>query len=266
MKEFNEEEILKYVRSNKIYGTLGSEGMVYKVGDDAIKLLKRVKGEEFMASKEEKVDALIKNPIEGFSNITGKVFNDEGEFVGYSMDFIENKGDVADMCYKFAEHYTLDKKIEFLKKTEELIKKAHSLGYILNDVAIWNFLVTESNDVIGIDTDNFQFDKFKSETTPTYFLPYYQGLTRSEGRDENSDKFSFGLFAFQALMQYPFTNEGLETYRPKSDYLNIHINRLDIPQEAKDELLELISPNKEKEWVSKTLEKMSSSTSKFLYL
>ena len=266
MKEFNEKEILKYVRSNKIYGTLGSEGMVYKVGDDAIKLLKTVKGAEFMASKEEKVDALIKNPIEGFSNITGKVFNDEGKFVGYSMDFIENKGDVADMCYKFAEHYTLDKKIEFLKKVEELIKKAHSLGYILNDVAIWNFLVTESNDVIGIDTDNFQFDKFKSETTPTYFLPYYQGLTRSEGRDENSDKFSFGLFAFQALMKYPFTNEGLETYRPKSDYLNIHINRLDIPKEAKDELLELISPNKEKEWVSKTLEKMSSSTSKFLYL
>ena len=64
MKEFNEEEILKYVRSNKIYGTLGSEGMVYKVGDDAIKLLKTVKGAEFMASKEEKVDALIKNPIE----------------------------------------------------------------------------------------------------------------------------------------------------------------------------------------------------------
>lgn len=264
MMNFSEEDVREYARKQRNYGEVGSEGAVYRFEDYAIKLFKKVKGEEFMKQKEEKVKALLKNEINGFVNPIDLVYDEKGNFSGYAMDYVESKGDVADMCYKFGEQYKLDKKIEFLLKVEELIKKAHSQGYIMNDVAIWNFLVKSNDEVVGIDIDNFQFNNYKSETTPSFYLPYYQGLCNSEGRDENSDKFSFGIYAIQSLMKYPFNNETLDYYRGNTDYLRIYFSRLDIPEEARDELYELISTNPKKEWIGKTLEKMSSDKIKFL--
>ncbi len=265
MMNFSEEEVRRYARKNDDYGQLGSEGAVYKFEDYAVKLFKKVKGEEFMKEKENKVRALMNNEIEGFIKPIDLVYDENNNFAGYAMEYIENKGDVADMCYKYGEHYKLDKKIEFLLKIEELIKKAHSMGYILNDVAIWNFLVKNNDDVIGIDIDNFQFENYPSETNPSFYLPYYQGLCNCKGRDENSDKFSFGIYAIQSLMKYPFNNECLDYYRGNVDYLRCYFSNLDIKEEARDELYNLISTNPEKEWIGKTLEKVSSNKFKYLY-
>lgn len=264
MMNFSEEEVRAYARKQRNFGEVGSEGAVYRFEDYAVKLFKKVKGEEFMKQKEEKMKALIQNEIKGFINPIDLVYDNNNNFAGYAMPFIESKGDVADMCYKFGEHYTIDKKIEFLLKVEELIKKAHSQGYILNDVAIWNFLVQPNDNVVGIDIDNFQFENYQSETNPSFYLPYYQGLCNAEGRDENSDKFSFALFAIQSLIEYSFTNETLDYYRGDTDYLRIYFSRLDIPEEARDELYELISPNPKKEWIGKTLEKIATDKIKFL--
>lgn len=264
MLDFTEKDVRNYARKNSNSGQLGSEGVVYRFEDYAIKLFKKVKGEEFMKAKEKKVRALMENEIEGFIKPIDLIYDEDNNFAGYAMEYVESKGDVADMCYKFGEHHRLDKKIEYLLKVEELIKKAHSLGYILNDVAIWNFLVKNNDEVIGIDVDNFQFGEYQSETTPSYYLPYYEGLCNTKGRNENSDKFSFGLFAIQSLIQYTFNNETLDYYRGNTYYLECYFKSLDISSEAKDELFELISPNPEKEWIGKTLEKIS--TNKFKYL
>lgn len=264
MEKFTEQEVRNYERKNKSFAAYGSEGTVFQYEKYAVKLFKKVNGEEFMNKKEEKLKALLTKDLEGFQKPEFLVYDENEKFAGYAMNFVESKGDVADFCYKKGYEHTLDEKIELLLKVEKLIKLAHKKGIILNDVAIWNFLVTDNNNVVGIDTDNFQFDNLKSETKPSLYLPYYQGLCNKEGFDENSDKFSFALFALGALFENHFTNELLEQYSSSSSYLKSKVTRLDVPEEVKDELMELISENPNKEWIGKTLVKVSSGTKKFL--
>ena len=56
MMNFSEEEVRRYARKNRDFGQLGSEGAVYKFKDYAVKLFKKVKGEEFMKDKEKKFE------------------------------------------------------------------------------------------------------------------------------------------------------------------------------------------------------------------
>ena len=180
------------------------------------------------------------------------------------MKYQKNKGDVADICYKHGKEYTLEEKVSYLLKVEELIKKAHEKGFILNDVAIWNFLVTENNDVLGIDVDNFQFNGMKSETKPTLYLKYYQELCQTNKCDENSDKFSFALLALKSLMEYPIKDENFNKYDKKYDTALIRFNQCDISTEVKDDIANLLSNNPEKEWIGKTLQKVASYSKKFI--
>ena len=264
MEKFTEQDVRRYQRENKSFVAYGSEGTVFKYEDYAVKIFKSVRGKEFMKDKEEKVKAIMKKELEGFCKPEFLVYNENGEFSGYAMNYYENKGDVSDLCYKFGDEYTLDQKIEYLLKVEELIKKAHEKGFVLNDVAIWNFLITDSNKVMGIDTDNFQFDEHKTDTNVYLYLPYYQGLCNTEGHTVDSDKFSFALFALRALMQRPFNDEYVTYYDKNSNYLLNSFLRFDVNEEVKDEFRNLMSSNPEKEWIGKTLEKVSSSTRKYL--
>lgn len=240
----------------------GSEGRVYFKDGYAYKYFK---DEKVLASKQAKVEEFKKINLEGFVMPEEALYDENNNFNGYIMKQVNNDLSIYDLCEAKKEVYKLDKKIEYLLKAEKLIKKAHEKGFILNDCNLWNFLIQENDEVIGIDTDNFQYKNLKTETIPTYFLKYYQSLANQTESSVNSDKFSFGLLALRSLLKYPFElNGALIEYNSKFDYLQNIFKYIDMPKEALDEIYEFLSTNEEKEWIGKTLVKLSSNSRKFL--
>lgn len=240
----------------------GSEGVVEIKDGYAYKYFKDLKQLE---AKRDKIEALKKIDIQGFVMPEELLYDKEGNFIGYKMKAVQNDLDMYDLFQKKGIILTLDKKIEYLLKVEKLIKNAHEKNIILNDCCFWNFLIQDNNEVIGIDTDNFQINGFKTNKFPTYFLSYYKSLTGEKESSFDSDKFSYGLFALRSLLQYPFKLDGgLITHSPKHDFLKNIFRYCDIPDNAKEEIYEFLSTNKEKEWIGKTLEKMSSNRRKYI--
>ncbi len=259
------EDYYKYAREYKTYTNYGSEARVIKHQDRVAKLFKPEKTEAFMASKEAKIKNLIVNPIEGFAKPIDLIYSTEGKFAGYTMEFVNHDKDVFDICNKEDEEITLKQKIAYLKKVEALIKQTHEAGYILNDCAIWNFLVQEGS-IIGIDCDNFQFDKFTSETHPRFYLNYYKQLCNQTESSFNSDKFSYGVWALNSLLKYPMKNDdNFLEYREKSNYTAIKMRNLLVPEETKLKLIEFFSQNPEKMWMSEILENIKENDKTFIH-
>ena len=81
---------------------------------------------------------------------------------------------------------TLKEKIYYLKKQEELIKRAHKNNLILIDLNPKNFIIDKNDNLIAIDTDNYIVNEYKNDIFPTYFYEYYTSKV-SHNIDNNID-------------------------------------------------------------------------------
>ncbi len=257
------EDYYNYLKNNReTFTARGAEARVIKYNDYAVKLFHQDKTKAFMASKKAKVNELINESIKGFAAPVEVVYDQENQFRGYLMEYIEHTHDMFDICNH--RDYTIKAKIEYLKKVEDLMKQTHNAGYIFNDCGIWNFLVN-GEDVIGIDCDNFQFKQYKTETKPDFYLDYYKQLTNTEVNSINSDKFSYGVWAFNGLQEYPIKNEeNFKVYRPNSDYFKIIIKNMLIPNDTKDYLIDFFSSNPDKLWMSDILETITNKDNPYI--
>lgn len=244
------------LKHNKLIGK-GSEARVYLKDNMAIKAFNQngMKKEE-MNNKINKIKELSKMNMDNFLLPKELVYTFKNKFVGYSMDYVNALMDMHDLMK--SKEYTLDKKIEMLKKLETNIKCAHKNDIVLVDDFFWNFLVTEDDTIYMVDTDSYKVKQYKNDFEPHYYYDFYSKEI-SENIDANLDKFQIGVHVLSYLTDNQFDKEELLKY--PTNYLTRYIKSLDMPNEIKDFFYELTSPSKEKKYIDNNLDNLSSSKS-----
>lgn len=237
----------------------GSEGTVFLYDDLAIKYYNRMQmSTECMENKIGKIERLSEKTLDDFALPKDAIYNSNGELKGYSMKYYKSESDMQD--YMLSNNYSLDQKIEKLKKLEKLIKNAHEQGITLVDTYFWNFLLVD-DEIKIVDTDNYKVDNYKHDIEPVYFCRYFRDKI-SFMTDSDIDKFTFGIHIINLLSNGYFYQDFTLAYNTLPyDYVVTYITLLDIDPRLRDFLFDLVSNNKEKKYFNEHLEMLSSSES-----
>jgi hypothetical protein len=237
----------------------GSEGTVFLYDDLAIKYYNRMQmSTECMENKIGKIERLSEKTLDDFALPKDAIYNSNGELKGYSMKYYKSESDMQD--YMLSNNYSLDQKIEKLKKLEKLIKNAHEQGITLVDTHFWNFLLVD-DEIKIVDTDNYKVDNYKHDIEPAYFCRYFRDKI-SFITDSDIDKFTFGIHIINLLSNGYFYQDFTLAYNTLPyDYVVTYITMLDIDPRLRDFLFDLVSNNKEKKYFNEYLDMLSSSES-----
>ena len=205
---------------------VGSEGVVYKYKNEAIKIFN---SGLINNNKLQKIELLHNMDLEDFQLPKKLYLNKIYKPVAYSMDYVDS--DKTVQCVLQSSRLSLREKIVYLEKVEYLVKNAHYNNIILNDLNLFNFLVDENDTVKVIDTDNFKVKEYESDISPSFFTDLYNNNIGTK-ISENTDKFSLTLHFFKDLINRRDVDEQklLDDY----NYIEELINRVDAPNEFKD--------------------------------
>ena len=205
---------------------VGSEGVVYKYKNQAIKMFK---SGLINNNKLQKIKLLHNMDLEDFQLPKKLYLNKVYKPVAYSMDYVDS--DKTVQCVLQSSRLSLRQKIVYLEKVEYLVKNAHYNNIVLNDLNLFNFLVDENDTVKVIDTDNFKVKGYESDINPSFFTDLYNNNIGTK-ISENTDKFSLTLHFFKDLINRRDINEQklLDDY----NYIEELIDRVDALNEFKD--------------------------------
>ena len=237
---------------------VGSEGVVYKYKNQAIKMFK---SGLINNNKLQKIKLLHNMDLEDFQLPKKLYLNKVYKPVAYSMDYVDS--DKTVQCVLQSSRLSLRQKIVYLEKVEYLVKNAHYNNIVLNDLNLFNFLVDENDTVKVIDTDNFKVKEYESDINPSFFTDLYNnniGIKISE----NIDKFSLTLHFFKDLINRRDVNEQklLDDY----NYIEELIDRVDAPNEFKDFLYQQLFGKKRMIFPAEYFEMISNDNEQFLKL
>ena len=237
---------------------VGSEGVVYKYKNQAIKMFK---SGLINNNKLQKIKLLHNMDLEDFQLPKKLYLNKACNPIAYSMDYIYS--DKTVQCVLQSSRLSLRQKIVYLEKVEYLVKNAHYNNIVLNDLNLFNFLVDENDTVKVIDTDNFKVKEYESDINPSFFTDLYNNNIGTK-ISENTDKFSLTLHFFKDLINRRDVNEQklLDDY----NYIEELIDRVDAPNEFKDFLYQQLFGKKRMRYPTEYFEMISNDNEQFLKL
>ena len=122
---------------------------------------------------------------------------EKNKLVGFSMRAIKSRcswGEASSISYKIDNAITLTTELEWFRQLIEILKKAHANKCLIVDVNELNFLISDSGEVVGIDTNSWQTPSFPA----TAIMPYIQDFT-SPKPSNLTDFYSAGILGFQML-------------------------------------------------------------------
>lgn len=180
------------IEEKKIYEriTFGAEGIIYRLENNEVMKIFINPGVKF---KTNKIEELSKIKLPGFI-FPNRIVLDRGVKTGYTMDFV----DKAKTFGEVLPDLSIEKKINYLKKIEKLLKQAHEHNIFLTDISAQNFLITETDEVIAIDSDNFTYKNLSSELISAYPSFYHRNYKKEFSKE--SDKIIFTLFLIEMLI------------------------------------------------------------------
>ena len=237
---------------------VGSEGVVYKYKNQAIKMFK---SGLINNNKLQKIKLLHNMDLEDFQLPKKLYLNKVYKPVAYSMDYVDS--DKTVQCVLQSSRLSLRQKIVYLEKVEYLVKNAHYNNIVLNDLNLFNFLVDENDTVKVIDTDNFKVKEYESDINPSFFTDLYNNNIGTK-ISENTDKFSLTLHFFKDLINRRDVDEQklLDDY----NYIEELIDRVDAPNEFKDFLYQQLLGKKRMIFPAEYFEMISNDNEQFLKL
>ena len=237
---------------------VGSEGVVYKYKNQAIKMFK---SGLINNNKLQKIKLLHNMDLEDFQLPKKLYLNKVYKPVAYSMDYVDSDKTVQSVLQ--SSRLSLRQKIVYLEKVEYLVKNAHYNNIVLNDLNLFNFLVDENDTVKAIDTDNYKVKGYESDINPSLFTDLYNNNIGTK-ISENTDKFSLTLHFFKDLINRRDVNEQklLDDY----NYIEELIDRVDAPNEFKDFLYQQLFGKKRMIFPAEYFEMISNDNEQFLKL
>lgn len=231
-------KILENERYNRIIGN-GSEGTVYDLGEKALKLFHEDIDFPVLYNKINKLFLLNQININGVVTPIELMVSDNGTPKGYTMEKI----DTLTNMYIFTKSITfsLEDKIKKLKQMEELIIKIHENKITLGDMNLFNFLLNVKGELFAIDTDNYKIENYNNDIMPSMGFPYYYENISSQ-INENLDKFLFGIYIIRNLTNCDDLrlDQVLMDLYPNTNYIETYIEALEVNNEVKDMMIELI--------------------------
>ena len=186
------------------------------------------------------------------------VFDQHNNFSGFTMPLINLSND-KNLEVRIKNLNTLKEKIYYLKKQEELIKRAHENNLILIDLNPKNFIIDKNDNLIAIDTDNYIVNEYKNDIFPTYFYEYYTSKV-SHNIDNNIDKLSYTLYLLYMLALERYNSSKLLYYN-NDDYIEKYVESLDITLNIKEKILINVSDSKDKVYLDDTIDELESESS-----
>ena len=186
------------------------------------------------------------------------VFDQHNNFSGFTMPLINLSND-KNLEVRIKNLNTLKEKIYYLKKQEELIKRAHKNNLILIDLNPKNFIIDKNDNLIAIDTDNYIVNEYKNDIFPTYFYEYYTSKV-SHNIDNNIDKLSYTLYLLYMLALERYNSSKLLYYN-NDDYIEKYVESLDITLNIKEKILINVSDSKDKVYLDDTIDELESESS-----
>ena len=237
---------------SNLIGT-GSEGRVFKYDKEALKLFYQP-----TENKLNKLKVLSQLDIKDFVMPKKLVFDQHNNFSGFTMPLINLSSD-KNLEVRIKNLNTLKEKIYYLKKQEELIKRAHENNLILIDLNPKNFIIDKNDNLIAIDTDNYIVNEYKNDIFPTYFYEYYTSKV-SHNIDNNIDKLSYTLYLLYMLALERYNSSKLLYYN-NDDYIEKYVESLDITLNTKEKILINVSDSKDKVYLDDTIDELESESS-----
>lgn len=232
---------------------MGSEGRVFKYDREALKLFYQP-----TENKLNKLKVLSQLNIKDFVLPKKLVFDQYNNFSGFTMPLINLSSD-KNLEVRIKNLNTLKEKIYYLKKQEELIKRAHENNLILIDLNPKNFIIDKNDNLIAIDTDNYIVNEYKNDIFPTYFYDYYTSKV-SHNIDNNIDKLSYTLYLLYMLALERYNSSKLLYYN-NDDYIEKYVESLDITLNIKEKILINVSDSKDKVYLDDTIDELESENS-----
>lgn len=232
---------------------VGSEGRVFKYDNQALKLFYKP-----TENKLNKLKILSELNIKNFVMPNQLVFDQYNNFSGFTMPLINLSSD-KNLEVRIKNLNTLKEKIYYLKKQEELIKRAHENNIILVDLNPKNFIIDKNDNLIAIDTDNYIVNEYKNDIFPTYFYDYYRSKV-SQDIDNNIDKLSYTLYLLYMLALERYNSSKLLYYND-DDYIEKYVESLDITSNVKEKILINVSDSKDKVYFDDTIFELESEES-----
>ena len=232
---------------------VGSEGRVFKYDREALKLFYQP-----TENKLNKLKVLSQLDIKDFVMPKKLVFDQYNNFSGFTMPLINLSND-KNLEVRIKNLNTLKEKIYYLKKQEELIKRAHENNLILIDLNPKNFIIDKNDNLIAIDTDNYIVNEYKNDIFPTYFYDYYTSKV-SHNIDNNIDKLSYTLYLLYMLALERYNSSKLLYYN-NDDYIEKYVESLDIALNIKEKILINVSDSKDKVYLDDTIDELESESS-----
>ena len=235
---------------------VGSEGVVYKYKNEAIKIFN---SGLINNNKLQKIELLHNMDLEDFQLPKKLYLNKVYKPVAYSMDYVDSNKTVQ--CVLQSSRLSLREKIVYLEKVEYLVKNAHYNNIVFNDLNLFNFLVDENDTVKVIDTDNFKVKEYESDINPSFFTDLYNNNIGTK-ISENTDKFSLTLHFFKDLINRTDVDEQklLNDY----NYIEELIDRVDAPNKFKDFLYQQLFGKKRMRYPAEHFEMISNDNEQFL--
>lgn len=226
----------------------GSESYVYDYLGQALKLFSsRFITEEKIENKINKIEKLKELNLGNFVIPHTLVQNDDNKTIGYIMEKIDYEYDLYDLLK--SNNITLNYKIHFLKKYNELIRLAHENDITLIDANFWNCLIS-NNDVFFIDTDNYKIGDLQYDLLPNQYKTIYMMLNKKMPLyDQNYDNFQIGIQIFSKLIDL-----GLSNYMIYPEILKT----LSIDKKSYEYFENILLPYEDKMYIDNNLDELSS--------
>ena len=216
-----------------------------------------------LENKLNKIKILMENSINGVVFPKKLVFDDSGQFIGYTMSLITPKEPISDLRYVSRSKLSLEEKINIYLKIEEIVSCLHEIGIFLIDTNPLNFLIVSQNQVALIDTDNFTVGDFKSDILPKSYAQTYIKAT-GDYTLKYCDEFSLLIRLIEILLPR-FDKRKREAILVFGiGYLENLINTIDMPVILKNKILEILLIQEKKEFIGPYLNCISNPNERYL--
>lgn len=200
----------------------GGEGSVYSTNLSGI-VAKIYKKDKITREKYEKLKLLISKPVtyEGICYPKNLLFNELGEFVGYTMPQAEGKElrhflFVPKKVFEMRNpDWTRKDLVELCLTILDKIEYLHKRNIILGDINPFNILVVSSTKVYFVDVDSYQVEGFPCPVgTDNYTAPEIQGKSYKDFlRTFGQEYFAVATLMFSILFlgKSPYSQTGGES-------------------------------------------------------